>query len=291
MAPSEQTQEFVEPGRSMGLIEVFRRRFLTSLLVHKELRIRYRGSVLGMIWSYAKPATQFLVFYFAVGVFMGMNRNIPNYVIYMFSGVVLINYFGESFGNATRSVIANTPLVKKIYLPRQLFPISSTWVAMVHFLPQLVILVVGALLFGWRPGWSNLGAILLALLIMTAFTVGVGLIGGALNVMFRDTENFVDLILMVSTWISPVLYTWEMVSDVLTGGLRWLWYVYQLNPITIAVELFHYGFWQPTSGALQTALPPLMGMWVLLALVISFGILAIGDWLFRRLDPRFAQEL
>ena len=75
------TDEFVRPGRSRGLLEVFDKRFLASLLVHKELRVRYRGSVLGMLWSYAKPAVQFLVFYLAIGKFMGMDRAIENYVI------------------------------------------------------------------------------------------------------------------------------------------------------------------------------------------------------------------
>ena len=68
--------DFTRPGTSRGLFEVFRKQYLLQLLVHKELRVRYRGSILGMLWSYAKPATQFLVFYFAIGVFMGMNRNI-----------------------------------------------------------------------------------------------------------------------------------------------------------------------------------------------------------------------
>ncbi len=294
MAPPKEDGEeaFSTPGESYGVVEVVRHRYLTNLLVHKELRVRYRASFLGMLWSYMKPATQFLVFYFAVGVFMGMNRNIPNYVIYMFSGVVLINFFTESFSNATRSVIANAALVNKIYLPRQLFPLSSTYVALVHFLPQLLILWGGALLFGWRPTWVGLGAILAALLIVVILAVGVGLIGSSLNVLFRDTENFVDLILMTATWISPVLYSWTMVSDVLVGKWHWLWYVYQLNPMTVAVELFHLGFWVPTRGVDGVdALPPHMGIWVAAAFVISFLVLGFGEWLFRRLDYRFAQEL
>lgn len=282
---------FVQPGRSKGVVEIFRHSYLTSLLVHKELRVRYRGSVLGMLWSYAKPATQFLVFYFAIGIFMGMHRSIPNYVIYMFSGVVLINYFSESFSNATRSVIANAPLVKKIYLPRQLFPLSSTWVAVVHFLPQLLILVLGAFLFGWAPGWANIGAILLGLVLVSLFAVGIGLIGASLNVLYRDTENFVDLILMIATWISPVLYSWQMVHDVLADGWTWLWYVYQLNPMTVAIELFHFGFWSPTRDVTEAALPPDMTLWVLLSVLICGLVLIFGEWLFRRLDPRFAQEL
>ncbi|MDU7516957.1 MAG: ABC transporter permease [Varibaculum cambriense] len=200
--------DFTRPGTSHGLFEVVRKQYLLQLLVHKELRVRYRGSILGMLWSYAKPATQFLVFYFAIGVFMGMNRNITNYVVYMFAGVVAVNYFSEIFGNCTRSLVQNQDLVKKIYLPRQLFPVSSVWVAFVHFVPQVVILIIGSLIFGWRPGINNLLAVLLAFVVLTIFSLGLGLLGGAFNVLYRDAENFVDLILMVATWASPVLYKW-----------------------------------------------------------------------------------
>ncbi|QWW20626.1 ABC transporter permease [Schaalia sp. 19OD2882] len=264
-----------------------------SLIVHKELRQRYRGSVLGMLWSYAKPATQFLVFYFAIGVFMRMNQQIENYVIYMFSGVVLINYFTEVFGNATRAVAGNAALVKKIYLPRELFPTSALWVALAHFLPQVVVLVVGALLFGWAPSPMGVGAILVAFLIVSTFALGLGLFSGALNVFYRDAENFVDLILMVVTWVSPVLYTWAMVHDVLVShGATWLWWVYQLNPMTVAVELFHYGFWQATLPAdAGAAMAPHMGMWTICAVVVSVLCLVGGELYFRSVESRFAQEL
>lgn len=281
-------QDFVRPGRSKGLLEVFEQQYLLNLLVHKELRVRYRGSILGMLWSYAKPAVQFLVFYFAIGVFMQMNRNIDNYVVYLFSGVVVINYYSEIFNNSTRSVVANTPLVKKIYLPRELFPVSSVWVAFVHFLPQLVILVLGALAFGWRPGLAHLGVAVLAFLIVTVYALGLGLFAGAINVLFRDAENFVELSLMVATWASPVLYTWQMVQEVL-GDTPW-WVVYQLNPLTPVVEMFHWAFWGPTSGV-NAVMPPGMVGWAVGAAGLALAALALGELTFRRLDGRFAQEL
>ena len=281
---------FTIPGKSGGLIGALKQRYLLNLIVHKELRVRYRGSYLGMLWSYAKPATQFLVFYFAIGVFMGMNRNIHNYVVYMFAGVVIVNYFSEIFGNATRILVGNAELVRKIYLQRELFPLSTVWVAFVHFIPQVVILVLGALIYGWRPGLENIAAILMAVVIITILGLGLGLFAGALNVMYRDAENFVDLVLMIVTWASPVLYVWSMVRDVFSGGLSWLWYVYLCNPITIAVELFHEGFWQVTAGVEQPGLPSLWG-WSAIALGISLLILWIGNATFKHYDGRFAQEL
>ncbi len=283
------SDKFLAPGRSKGLLEVFNKRYLVSLLVHKELRVRYRGSVLGMLWSYAKPAVQFLVFYLAIGKFMGMDRAIENYVIYMFAGVVVMNYFGEIFNNNTRTIIWNTALVKKIYLPRELFPVASTWVAFVHFVPQLVILAAGALVFGWRPGLLELGLFLYTFMILTLFGLGLGLLMGALNVFYRDAENFVELILMVTTWTSPVLYKWEMVHEVLGDG--WLWKLYQLNPLTPMVEMFHVVFWEPTNLAEAATRPPEFYMWGLIAGISSIATLIVGELVFRKLDPLFAQEL
>lgn len=280
--------EFTRPGRSRGLLETFSQRYLVSLLVHKELRIRYRGSVLGMVWSYVKPAFQFIVFYFAIGVFMKMRGNIDNYVIYMFSGVVTVNYFNEIFNNGTRCVVWNADLVNKIYLPRELFPVASTWVAFIHFIPQVVILAVGALIFGWRPGLLELAVFIYAFFVLTTFALGVGLLSGAVNVFYRDAENFVELVLMAATWVSPVLYSWEMVHHVLGDGF--LWWLYQLNPITAVVEMFHVVFWMPTAGV-EAQLSPNMLMWALLAGVSALAMLVIGEAVFRKLDPGFAQEL
>lgn len=287
----KESKAYQVPGQSRGILEVFRRQYLLNLLVHKELRVRYRGSILGMLWSYAKPGTQFLVFFFAIGIFMGMNRSITNYVVYMFAGVVAMNYFAEILNNSTRSLVANQDLVKKIHLPRELFPVSSVWVAVAHLLPQLVILIIGALCYGWRPGVSHLLAIILAFVIVTVFALGLGLAGAAINVLYRDAENFVELFLNVATWASPVLYKWEMVDEAFKHlGVTWLWWVYQLNPMTVVVELFHYGFWQPTQGA-SGALPPHTTMLVGIASVTAIATLLFGEWLFRRYDGRFAQEL
>ena len=285
VAPQE---AFVEPGKGAGLLDVLRRRFLARLLVRKELRVRYRGSFLGLLWSYVKPAVQFVVFYFAVGVFLRMNQNVEDFAVYLFSGVVAVNFFSEAFGNATRSIVGNAALVKKIYLPRELFPVASVWVAVVHFLPQLVVLILGALIAGWQPSLFELGAGLLGIVIIAVLSLGLGLLFGALNVLFRDAENIVDLMLMVATWLSPVLYQWQNVRDAIGDGV--LWWIYQANPMTAAVELFHLCFWFP--GTDRTgAMPPGLLWSTISAVVLSFLVLLAGQVVFRRLDGRFAQEL
>jgi ABC-2 type transport system permease protein len=286
------TEEFVEPGRGSGLLDVVRRRFLLRLIVRKELRVRYRGSTLGLAWSYVKPAVQFAVFYFALGEFLRMKESLPPFAVYLFSGVVVVNLFSEGLGNATRAVVGNAPLVKKIYLPRELFPVSSIWVALVHFLPQLVVLLVGAVVVGWRPGLVELGCAVAAVVIISSLALGLGLVFGALNVTYRDLENVVDLVLMIAVWLSPVLYSWTQVRAAL-GSDSWLLRLYLANPVTVAVELFHRAFWWPASDARPGAyqVPPDLAGLTVLALVLSGLTLLVGQLTFRRLEGRFAQEL
>lgn len=281
------------PGRGRGLIDVVHRRFLLELLVRKELRVRYRGSVLGMAWSYVKPAIQFGVYFVAMGIFLNLREAIPDYAVYLFSGIVVMNFFGEGFSNATRSLVWNAPLINKIYLPRELFPVASLWVSAVHFFPQFVVLVVATLVAGWRPTAAELAAGVLGFVIVAVLALGLGLLFGAVNVFYRDAENFVDLILMVATWGSPVLYTWGRVAKVAPD---WAFFIYQLNPLTSAVELFHYAFWygaadRPATLEGFSTNPEHLWAWGAVGLAISLVLVVLGQATFRRLEGRFAQEL
>lgn len=279
----------VAPGRGRGLLDVLGHRYLLKLIVRKEVQVRYRGSVLGIVWSYIKPAVQFAVFYVAMGVFLGLNKGMENYAVYLFSGIVVMNFFNETFGNAARSIVGNGQLIKKIYLPRELFPMSSLWVAVVHLLPQLLVLLAACLWVGWLPGPLHLAAIVGGFVITALFGLGLGLLFTTANVFFRDAENIVELIGMVATWASPVLYLWTMVRD----SAPWLMNVYLVNPLTVAVELFHYGFWVPSAGdpGAWSVPPHLFSLWTPIALAISAVLVVLGDLTFRRHEGNFAQEL
>lgn len=283
--------EFTTPGRSGGMLDVFRWHYLLRLLIRTGVTTRYRNSVLGWTWSYVRPAAQFLVFWVVFGAFLDLNRGIPNYAIYLFSGIVVINLFSEAFKNATTSVVNNAPLVRKVYLPRQLFAVSAVLVALVHFLPQVALLLVVVLFLGWIVHVSILGvlAIVAGIVVVTLFALGLGLFFGAVNVRFRDAENIVELLLLLATWASPVLYFWTMVQAHLPD---WLLRIYMLNPITQAVELFHYAFWYPITRTGPTLpLPPHLAIDTLWTLLISVATILIGQAVFRRLEGRFAQDL
>ena len=290
ISPSELTT----PGLGGGLRDIRQSSFLLKLLVRKELKVRYRGSVLGLLWSYVNPGVQFIVFYVALGVFLGLERSsrnpegLANYAVYLFSGIVLINFFSEALGNAARSIVNNGNLIKKIYLPRELFPVASVWVSAVHFFPQLVVLVAGCVFAGWRPNLIQLLAAVAGFLIVGLLATGLGLFFGAANVYFRDSENLVDMLLMVATWASPVMYAWTMVEEKL-GATGYA--IYQANPITIGVELFHYAFWFPTTDGTAAMPPHLFSLWLPVGMGVALAVLVLGQYTFRRLEGRFAQEL
>ena len=288
------TKPFKAPGRGRGILDAIRNRYLLRLLVDKEIQVRYRGSVLGILWSYIKPGIQFGVFYIAMGLFLGLERGMHNYAIYLFAGMIVINFFSEGFGNGARAMVVNSALIRKIYLPRELFSLSTVWVALIHFLPQIVEMLIACIFSGWKPGVLNIASVVAGMLIVMLLSYGLGLIFGVANVFFRDSENLVDMFLMVATWLSPVLYSWALVRDTL---YPWVFNLFMMNPLTVAVELFHYAFWHPTLtdhdklAPTSQVVPHLFSFWTPVAIGVSLLTVLIGDFLFRKFEGNFAQEL
>lgn len=280
-------REFSTPGRGRGLLDVFQRRYLLRLLVRKGTATRYRNSVLGWTWSYVKPLAQFVVYYFVMGIILQIHRDYQNFAIYLFAGVIIINLFLEGFGNATDSIVANGSLVKKIYLPRELFPVAAIIVALIHFLPQMLILLLICLFVGWAPTWMGLLAIVAGVLLVVSMALGLGLFFSGINVRFRDAQNFVDIIRMFATWTSPVLYIWTFVYEALPS---WAFHIYMCNPLTVAVELFHYGFWDATVET-SPGLPDHFALYGVIAVAFCLVMLVIGQATFRRFERSFAQDL
>lgn len=278
---------FSVPGSGRGILDVFRYRYLLRLLIHKSTVTRYHGSILGWTWSYVKPAAQFLVYFLIFGYLLGFNRGIDNFPVYLFSGIIMVNLFNEGFSNATKSIINNKALVKKIYLPRELFPIADVFISLTHFLPQLAILLVVVLIVGWVPSLIQVLGAFLAVLIILSLALGLGMIFGAVNVAFRDAQNVVEIILLFVTWSAPVLYPFTLVRDKAPG---WLFDLYMLSPLTSAVELMHSAFWFPTTDGLMERPPHIWGS-ALVGLFVAGVLILIGQFVFRKFEGRFAQDL
>jgi len=283
---------FDTPGRGRGILDVFRYHHLLRLLIGKSTALRYRNSVLGWFWSYVRPTVQFLVYFLVVGHIMDMHRRVEEFPLYLFSGIVVVNLFNEAFGAATRSIVENKALVRKIYLPRELFPIAAIAGSFIHFLPQVaILLLVCVFIFGWVPSFASVGLALAGIVLVLLFITGIGLFFSAFNVRFRDASNVVEIIRTIATWSSPILYTWVMVESI-TRNVPWVFHLYMSNPITVAVEFFHHAFWASSVAEVdRLGWPPAMGWYILSACGIIVFALVVGQFVFRRFERTFAQDL
>lgn len=278
--------EYSTPGKSKGLWDVFQQRYLLSLLLKKGIATRYYGSVLGWAWSYVRPAAQFVMYYLVIGVLLGADRGMKFFPVYLFCGIITVNLFSEALRSSTNSITGNSSLVKKLYLPRELFPVSSVGIALVHFLPQAAVLLTICLFLGWTVTWMQVFAFIFGLALVLLFALGLGLFFGSINVAYRDAGNVVDLILMFSTWASPVLYSALLLKE---RAPEWLYNIYMVNPVTAAVELFHNVFWLPVAAG--SPRPDNILLNACIALGIALVTLFIGQITFRKMEGNFAQNL
>jgi ABC-2 type transport system permease protein len=289
-APDEQ---LAPPGATGGLVEVFRRRYLLRLLVSKELKARYQGSVLGLFWSYVKPAVRFSVYFVVMGIVLELGRRAENFAIHLFAGMVLVHYFTETFSSGTRSIVKNRTLVQKMALPREMFPVASMLVSAYHTFPQILILLAGSLLTGWTPDWVGIGAGLLGIAIIAVFGMALALLFSAANVFFRDFQNIVETFAIFVTWSAPMIYPYVLVKEAFGGTL--VENLYLANPIAESVLLLQRCFWLATvsdpAETLRANFPDDLYLRGGVMLVACLAFLGFAQWAFTRLEGKFAERL
>jgi ABC-2 type transport system permease protein len=281
------TGVLAEPGTTGGLGEVLHRRYLLRLLVRRELKARYQGSLLGLGWSYVRPTVNFAVYFFVVGVFLKMNVRLHHFAIYLFSGMVLINFFIDTLRATTHSIRGNAALIKKIFLPREMFPVASMLVSAVHFVPGMVILLGVVPLTGWTPSASAMMSAALGFAIIAVLGMALGLLCAAYNVFLRDFEQVIDILNIVITWSVPMIYPWMTVRD---NTPEWVLAIYLANPLVTAVSLFQRAFWVPETQG-HFVLPPHLFIKGSISLVAGGLLLAAAQYVFARKQKRFAEEL
>ncbi|MGD3809442.1 ABC transporter permease, partial [Xanthomonas citri pv. citri] len=152
-----------------------------KLLVQKEIQARYNGSFLGLLWSYVLPLVRFCMYFFVIGLVLGLHKDVPNFAIHMFCALVFVHFFTETFSSGTRSIMRNKAIVRKMAMPREMFPVSAVIVSAIHAFPQILILLVAAIGVGWHPGPSDLFAGLLGFAVLSLFCTGLALIFSAFN--------------------------------------------------------------------------------------------------------------
>jgi ABC-2 type transport system permease protein len=281
-----------EPPR----LRVFRRarelwgaREVLGNLARKELKVRYKSSVLGVLWSMLNPILYLVVFSLVFSVLL--DSPIPDFPVYLLSGLLPWTLFSTGLQGTTLSVVSNAELVPKVAFPREILPLSAIRAQTVNFFFQFLVLVAFMLIFGYSflgPGLLLLPAALLVLLVLIA---ALGFATSALNVRYRDTGHLVELAVLAWFWSTPIVYAATFVrQNMAPGAFR----VYLMNPVTNIVLAFQralYGGNPDNLDRLPTA--DLSWYWMRLGVVgVAALILLLITWrMFFRMSGDFAEEL
>ena len=249
-------------------------RFMVASLVRREIRGRYKGSVLGFLWNFITPLMQIFVYIMVFSIIF--KPSIPHYEFYLTAGMIAWIFFSESVSDGSGIIVSNSQMITKIYFPRSILPISSVLSKMVNFLIMLAIAFIIFLGSGFGLDAQSLLMLIPAIVIYLLFLIGITLLLSALDVYFRDIQYIVSVILMVLIWMTPIMYVRSDYSDPLLNT------VLSINPMTYFIEMFQdILYWK--------VIPSLTSL--LICAGLSMGFLVVGIIVFRHLEKNFAEVL
>lgn len=212
--------------------DVFRYRELFLVLAKRDITVRYKQTVIGILWAVLRPLLTMLVFAFVFGRIAKLPSDGAPYSLLVFTGMVPWFFFSSSVAESSGSLLANSNLLSKVYFPRILIPASSVLVAAVDFMIAMVLLIILMVFFGIMPSWKLL-SLPLFLGIALAGALGLGLWFSSLNVRYRDFQFVVPFLLQLGLYVSPVGFSSSVISE------KWL-LVYALNPMVGVIEGFRW---------------------------------------------------
>ncbi|MBE1445676.1 ABC transporter permease [Paenibacillus sp. OAS669] len=254
------------------LIEIYNYRQMLSSLVLTDLRTRYKGSVMGFLWTFLNPLL-LLAIYSVVFSFI-MRQNIENYPMFLFCAILPWTFFSSSIQSCSGIILRNSNLVKKIYFPREILPLSVIIAGVINYFFGLVILIPSLLLTGIHINISLI-AFPLILFVQTLLVLGVSLIVSAMNVYFRDLEHIIAIVLQAAFYITPIIFPISMVP-------KEFQMYFLLNPMTEIIQAYRNIFYYGT-------MPDFAHLF--LYLLYSFIVLVIGWAIFNKLQKSFAEEI
>ena len=261
-------------------VDLVRYRELFGSLFRRDLRARYKGSVLGVAWSLANPLVLMGVYLLVFSVLWSVVKGIDHYPLYLLSGLAVWVFFATSLQSAARSMVDYSELIRKVRFPRQLVAFSTVATQLVAFVAMFGVLIVVNLIVLPRVRTEIWLAIPLAALVV-GLVAGLALTIASANVVFRDVEHLVSAALLPWFFLTPVLYSFDQVKGfenhpTITAILRWG------NPITPPIEALRAPLYL---GRLPH--------WtdVLYLVGVTAAALALGAWVFSRVDDRIAVEL
>ena len=252
--------------------EIYNYRELLKTNIKKEIRGKYKGSWLGVLWTFLNPLLMLAVYAFVFPYILRVN--VDNYTIFMIVALIPWNFFTTAIQSGTGSVVANGNILKKVYFPREIIPISITTSQLVNFLITCIIMAVFIIFSG--VGFSA-HALLFPLLVLIQYILILGLtfILSALTVFVRDIDHFVSVILMLGFYATPIVYQGEMLPKKFQIFLK-------LNPMAQLVEAYR--------SILYYHRMPDMTMLLIWGLG-SVALLVVGYLIFKKLEKSFVEEL
>lgn len=240
--------------------------------VKKEIRGKYKGSFLGVLWSFINPLLQVAVYAIVFPYIMRVQTD--NYLIYLIIGIIPWTFFTTVINQGMITVRINAGIIKKVYFPREILPISVAVSGLINFLISCIIILLFCIFGGVGISWH---LILLPFIAIIQFVLTLGIVFAlsAINVYIKDTEYLIAFVLNMLFYATPILYE----STLFPESIRFILY---LNPMTQVVEAYRNIF-------LYHQLPDLGGFIYLV--IISFILLGVGILIFRKLEKGFAEEV
>jgi lipopolysaccharide transport system permease protein len=258
--------------------DLWRYRELFYILSWRDIKVRYKQTVIGAAWSVIRPVLTSFIFYFVFNKIAKLDYSGPApYFLMVFAGMLPWQFFSNALSESSNSLIGNSNLITKVYFPRLIVPASSVITTLVDFAISFGIMLVMMAWFRFVPGWQIL---MLPLFIVLAFicAFGVGLFLTALNVKYRDFRYIIPFVIQFGLYITPVGYTSSHALKNLSPGLHWL---FELNPMVGVIDGFRY-----------CLLGDLLEWRSLLnSIVISTIFLVIGLYYFRKMEKSFADNI
>ena len=251
--------------------EIWQYRELLYFFTWRDIKVRYKQTVIGIMWAVFQPFMTMVVFSIFFGHFAKMPSDGVPYPIFVFVGLLLWQFFSSSLNGASASLTGNTGIITKVYFPRLILPISSTLTNFVDFSISLVILIGIMVYYRFIPGLAGLWILPLLLVITFMIAVGAGMFLASVNVKYRDVRYALPYFIQMLLFITPVIY-----PPSIAGKFSW---VLALNPMT---------------GVIKAARSAILGNapvnWILLGISAGFGILVliIGTVFFKKTERYFA---
>ena len=253
------------------LRDIWSRRSLVRTFAINDIRIRYRNSLLGFMWSVLEPLGLFVVLYV---VFTHIfKNNIPHFELYLFLSLIMWNTFARATSMGSNSIIGRGGIITKIYFPREILPLSACVTSFLMMAFEFGVFFIFVIFVGFIPPLTIL-LIPVLLIIEFALSLGMGLALSVLNVYYRDIQYIWNVILQAGFYLTPAFYTWNSVPKI-----KWL---LSINPMARIIDMSH-------NLALYGILPTQND--IIYIVTTSFAILLIGYAVFRKFEKRLAEEL